>query len=112
MTRAEYLHCSIGTHLIRSYDKSHVITMMFCEWILKWAHQPGGSITLNHKDGLIYHKRTKSNGKTYYSFDHYRVLNEEKSISQTSKDKTCQHKFIPFFNTISCKFCGIDKDKA
>jgi hypothetical protein len=25
--------------------------------------------------------------------------------------KNCNHEFIPLFNSISCKFCGLDQDK-
>ncbi len=37
-------------------------------------------------------------------------LPSDKKQTQTSK-KSCKHKFIPLFNSISCEFCGVDQEK-
>jgi hypothetical protein len=28
------------------------------------------------------------------------------------REVLCRHIFVPLFNTISCKYCGIDQDKV
>ena len=38
--------------------------------------------------------------------------NTAKVEEENKKNETyCEHDFIPLFNTVCCKYCGIDKDK-
>jgi hypothetical protein len=45
-------------------------------------------------------------------FDEHNVNPGDNITKNRKKLKKCKHKFIPMFNSISCEFCGIDKDKT
>lgn len=38
-------------------------------------------------------------------------VDNDKKIIVGNNETKCIHEFIPMFNTICCKYCGVDKDK-
>lgn len=47
-----------------------------------------------------------------FDYDHNEKTQELEKKNEAPAPTSCRHEFVQLFSTVSCKYCGVDRDKA